>query len=36
MMAGILQYIQKDGLFHRLHPMTKIVFVIIISVISTL
>jgi len=33
-MAEILQYVQKDGLFHRLHPITKIVFVIVISVIS--
>jgi len=30
-MAEILQYIHKDGFFHRLAPFTKIVFIIIIS-----
>ena len=32
-MAEILAYVHKDGLFHRLHPVTKIVFVIGISII---
>ena len=31
-MAEILAYIHKDGLFHRLHPVTKIVFIIGISI----
>ena len=37
-MAEILAYVYKDGFFHRLHPMTKIVFVVVLSlmcIIST-
>ena len=37
-MAEILAYVHKDGFFHRLHPFTKIVFIIAISmmcIIST-
>jgi energy-coupling factor transport system permease protein len=37
-MAEILAYVHKDGFFHRLHPMTKIVFVVVLSlmcIIST-
>jgi energy-coupling factor transport system permease protein len=30
-MAEILQYIHKDGFFHRLAPFTKMVFIIVIS-----
>jgi energy-coupling factor transport system permease protein len=30
-MAEILQYVHKDGFFHRLTPISKIVFIIIIS-----
>src|SRR5512137_1941141 len=30
-MAEILQYIHKDGFFHRLAPFTKIVFIVVIS-----
>jgi energy-coupling factor transport system permease protein len=32
-MAEILAYIHKDGFFHRLHPVTKIIFIIVISAI---
>ena len=31
-MAEILAYVHKDGLFHRLHPVTKIIFIIVIRV----
>jgi energy-coupling factor transport system permease protein len=31
-MAEILQYVHKDAFLHRLHPYTKIVFIIIVSV----
>ncbi|MCX6683400.1 MAG: energy-coupling factor transporter transmembrane component T [Methanoregula sp.] len=30
-MAEILQYVHKDGFFHRLTPFSKIVFIIVIS-----
>jgi energy-coupling factor transport system permease protein len=30
-MAEILQYVHKDGFFHRLNPFTKIAFVMVIS-----
>jgi len=30
-MAEILQYVHKDGFLHRLHPYTKIAFIIIVS-----
>ena len=30
-MAEILAYVHKDGAFHRLHPVTKIVFIIAVS-----
>ena len=33
-MTEILQYVQKDGFFHRLAPLTKILFVITIGVMS--
>jgi energy-coupling factor transport system permease protein len=32
-MSEILAYVFKDGFFHRLHPVTKIVFVIAMSII---
>jgi len=32
--AEILQYVQKEGIFHQLTPLTKIVLVIVIGVIS--
>jgi energy-coupling factor transport system permease protein len=32
-MAEILQYVHKDGFFHRLTPLTKILFIILIAVI---
>jgi energy-coupling factor transport system permease protein len=35
-MPEILAYVHKDGLFHRLHPVTKIFFVIVISIICIL
>ncbi|MCQ8893100.1 MAG: energy-coupling factor transporter transmembrane protein EcfT [Methanolinea sp.] len=35
-MAEILQYVHKDGLFHRMHPGTKIVFVLVFGVITIL
>ncbi|MFA7694817.1 MAG: energy-coupling factor transporter transmembrane component T [Methanoregula sp.] len=31
-MSEILQYVHKDGFFHRLHPFTKILFIIVASV----
>ena len=31
-MSEILQYVHKDGFFHRLHPFSKILFIIVISV----
>lgn len=33
-MAEILQYVHKDAFLHRLHPYTKILFIIIISVMA--
>lgn len=33
-MSEILQYVQKDGIFHRLNTLTKILFVIVVSIIS--
>ena len=33
-MTEILQYVQKDGFFHRLAPLTKILFVIIVGTMS--
>ena len=33
-MTEILQYVQKEGIFHRLTPLTKIVFVIVVSIVS--
>ncbi|HNJ80709.1 MAG TPA: energy-coupling factor transporter transmembrane component T, partial [Methanoregulaceae archaeon] len=35
-MAEILQYVPGDGIFHRLHPVTKILFIIIVSVVTIL
>jgi energy-coupling factor transport system permease protein len=35
-MAEILQYVHKDGLFHRLSPFTKILFILVIGVICVL
>ncbi|MDD1702707.1 MAG: energy-coupling factor transporter transmembrane protein EcfT [Methanoregula sp.] len=35
-MSEILQYVHKDGFFHRLHPFTKILFIIIASVMCIL
>ena len=32
-MAEILAYVHKEGFFHRLHPVIKIVFVILLSII---
>ncbi|MEN6610052.1 MAG: energy-coupling factor transporter transmembrane component T, partial [Methanoregulaceae archaeon] len=32
LMAEILAYVHKDGLFHRLHPFTKIAFVLFVCV----
>lgn len=31
-MAEILQYVHKDAFLHRLHPYTKIVFIIVVSI----
>jgi energy-coupling factor transport system permease protein len=33
-MSEILQYVQKDGIFHQLNTLTKILFVIVVSIIS--
>lgn len=35
-MREILQYIHKDGLFHRMNPGTKIFFVIVIGIVTLL
>jgi energy-coupling factor transport system permease protein len=35
-MAEILQYIHKDGFFHRLHPITKIVMIALVGIASIL
>ena len=35
-MSEILQYVHKDGFFHRLHPFTKILFIIVVSIICVL
>ena len=35
-MAEILAYVNKDGLFHRLHPVTKILFVILMCILCIL
>jgi energy-coupling factor transport system permease protein len=35
-MAEILQYVHKDGFFHRLHPFSKILFIIVASVMCVL
>jgi energy-coupling factor transport system permease protein len=35
-MTEILQYVQKDGFFHRLAPLTKILFVIVVGTMSVL
>ena len=31
-MAEILQYVHKDGFFHRIHPFSKIAFIILVSI----
>jgi len=35
-MAEILAYIHKDGFFHRLHPFTKIAFILLLGIMSIL
>jgi energy-coupling factor transport system permease protein len=35
-MGEILQYIHKDGLFHRMHPGTKIFFILVIGIVTIL
>jgi energy-coupling factor transport system permease protein len=35
-MAEILAYVHKDGFFHRLHPFSKIVFIIVFGLMSIL
>lgn len=35
-MAEILAYVHKDGFFHRLHPITKIVFILVFGLMSIL
>lgn len=35
-MSEILQYIHKDGLFHRMHPGTKIFFIIVVGLLTIL
>ncbi|MDP3563434.1 MAG: energy-coupling factor transporter transmembrane component T [Methanoregula sp.] len=35
-MAEILAYIHKDGFFHRLHPFTKIAFILLLGLMSVL
>lgn len=35
-MAEILAYVHKDGFFHRLHPFTKIAFILLVGLMSIL
>ncbi|WP_321507584.1 energy-coupling factor transporter transmembrane component T [uncultured Methanoregula sp.] len=35
-MAEILAYVHKDGIFHRLHPFTKIAFILLFGLVSIL
>jgi len=35
-MAEILAYVHKDGFFHRLHPFTKIAFILLLGIMSIL
>src|SRR5208337_2060887 len=35
-MAEILAYVHKDGFFHRLHPVTKIFFILVFGLMSIL
>jgi len=35
-MAEILQYIHKNGLFHRMHPGTKLFFILVIGIMTIL
>ena len=35
-MAEILQYVPGNGIFHRLHPATKILFIVLVSVVTIL
>ncbi|PKL70633.1 MAG: energy-coupling factor transporter transmembrane protein EcfT [Methanomicrobiales archaeon HGW-Methanomicrobiales-1] len=35
-MAEILAYVHKDGFFHRLHPFTKIAFILLFGIMSIL
>ena len=35
-MAEILAYVHKDGFFHRLHPFTKIAFILLFGLMSIL
>lgn len=35
-MAEILQYIHKDGIFHRMHPGTKLFFILVIGIMTIL
>jgi energy-coupling factor transport system permease protein len=35
-MTEILQYVHKDSLFHRLHPGTKVLFVLVVSLFAIL
>jgi energy-coupling factor transport system permease protein len=35
-MAEILQYVPGNGIFHRLHPFTKIFFIVLVSVVTIL
>jgi energy-coupling factor transport system permease protein len=35
-MAEILQYVPGNGIFHRLHPVTKILFLVLVSVVTIL
>jgi energy-coupling factor transport system permease protein len=35
-MAEILQYVPGNGIFHRLHPLTKILFIVLVSVVTIL
>jgi energy-coupling factor transport system permease protein len=33
-MSEILQYVHKDGFFHRLHPFTKIAFILVVCIMT--
>ncbi|MFA5613865.1 MAG: energy-coupling factor transporter transmembrane component T [Methanoculleus sp.] len=35
-MPEIMQYVTREGIFHRLHPLTKLIFVIVVVILAVL